>query len=187
MSDGYVEPEEMPPAAEGVDAAAEEGTPLPLDGELLPAGAPEVRWEGDAIRQHLQWFGAGLHELVGRGDRDWLMTKADLDRIGPPLERILNRYDTTRAVAAASDPIALAGGTMIYAVRSVLQSAAAQAEAREAAEAMAEGDRAGYVDYSGDAAPGAAEGAAEDPAARDARIKAWEARRAAADAERRAG
>ena len=103
--------------------------------EVIDVPEVDVQWEEAGIRSKLRVVGMGLHELIGRSEKDWLMTRQDLDNIAPPLTRILNRHEPLRAVAAASDPIDLLIGTGFYTGRSIMQAAAAAADAREAREA----------------------------------------------------
>lgn len=158
----YLEDE---PASAPSTGAADAGVEL-----APPPATADVEWLEENIRGHLELFGEGLHGVFGRAEKDWLMTQKDLDRIGGPLTRILNRYDATRAIAAASDPIALAAGTGTYAVRSVLQARAADMARREDAEQELEEDQAGYDDVpessqgssNGDRVRGAAAGLRTD-------------------------
>jgi hypothetical protein len=55
---------------------------------------------------------------VGPDDREtWKQTEEDLNAIAPPMTRLLNRYDVTRAAAAAGDEIALAAAITAYGAR----------------------------------------------------------------------
>lgn len=76
------------------------------------------------VRAVLFNVGDGVHAVAGVGEYDWVMTQRDLDRIAPPLTRILNRYDTTRAIAAYSDELAVALGVGLYGWRSALERVA---------------------------------------------------------------
>lgn len=80
--------------------------------------APEVEepeleideWDEQRVRELLNLQGEITHAAlrVGPDDEDtWKHTRRDLDTIAPPLTRILNRYDVTRAAAAAGDEILL--------------------------------------------------------------------------------
>lgn len=129
----YIEPE---PAARRTVAAGDE---VLLD---EPAVIDEVRWEEQAVTEHLEMVGGIVHELWGKAETDWVMSERDLQRIGPPLTRILNRYEPTARAAIASDPILLGYGTTMYAYRSILQARAAVAEEREQQERPP--DAAGY-------------------------------------------
>jgi hypothetical protein len=53
------------------------------DAQLLPVEVP--KWERETIEQLLRGTGAGVHWMWGVSERDWLMTKTDLERIAPPL------------------------------------------------------------------------------------------------------
>jgi len=47
----------------------------------------------------------------------WKQTEEDLHAIAPPMTRLLNRYDVTRAAAAAGDEIALVAALTAYGAR----------------------------------------------------------------------
>jgi hypothetical protein len=116
-------------------------------------------WSEDRVRTVLETQGAVVHGLVAvePESTEWLYTRADLQAIAPPLTRILNRYDATRAAAAASDELAVAVGFAGYAARSY-------SERKSALAALA----ADYEPPTGDpvASPGdlAAAAAFTDPA-----------------------
>lgn len=64
--------------------------------------------------------GEVTHAVLKAGpadDETWLHTERDLAAIAPPLTRILNRYDVTRAAAAAGDEILLVAAVGRYGVR----------------------------------------------------------------------
>lgn len=55
---------------------------------------------------------------VGAEDTEtWKQTEEDLKAIAPPMTRLLNRYDVTRAAAAAGDEIALGAAIAAYGAR----------------------------------------------------------------------
>lgn len=98
-----------------------------FDPRSAPA-APEVdepelpvdEWDEKRIREVLTFQGECTHHLLKAGAEDtatWKQTKQDLDSIAPPLTRILNRYDMTRAAAAAGDEILLAAALGRYGIR----------------------------------------------------------------------
>jgi hypothetical protein len=90
-------------------------------------------WEQATVEQFLTGTGHGLHLLLGAGEKDWLMTQTDLDRIAPPLTRIMNRYEPALAASVYADPLLVGWGLGLYGWRSVLQRQAAlkaRAEAR---------------------------------------------------------
>jgi hypothetical protein len=91
---------------------------VPLD-EPHPSAKVDL-WTTDRIRTVLETQGAVVHGLVAVDSEslEWLYTEADLKAIAPPLTRILNRYDVTRAAAAASDELSVAVGLAGYAARS---------------------------------------------------------------------
>jgi hypothetical protein len=147
----HAEPEQPDEQPVGILDPPPPPSELVAEAESLPT--PLAQWEEAAIRGYLTMVGDGAHELyawrfrsahgAGEAEQAWRMTEVDLDRIAPPLTRILNRYDAIRRVAPASDPIAVAVGTGMWAWRSALQSAAAARRAEESAQRPEE--RAGYV------------------------------------------
>jgi len=104
--------------------------------ELVDAQIAEEQWEEESVRQHLLMVGEGIHEVWGVAEKDWEMSSRDLNRIAPPLTRILNRYQPTRAVAEYSDPVLLGWGSFMYASRSVLQAKAAKLKKQEEEEGV---------------------------------------------------
>jgi hypothetical protein len=118
----------------------------PVDERALPG------WEQETIEQFLRGTGAGLHMLAGVGERDWLMTQADLERIAPPLTRIANRYEPALRLSPIADPLLVAHGFALYGWRSALERKRAQRDGEEAeprgdgyerVEASEEGDLEG--------------------------------------------
>jgi hypothetical protein len=95
------------PAAPDVDALDENA-------------AGEEQWDEERIREFLVLQGETTHWLLQVSDQDedtWLHTDRDLRAIAPPLTRILNRYDVTRAAAAAGDEILLVSAVSRYGLR----------------------------------------------------------------------
>jgi hypothetical protein len=90
-------------------------------GELHALPTPLLEWERDRVEQLLRAQGAAAHALFGVGAQDWAYTQEDLEAIAPPLTNILNRYDATRAAAAAGDELALAIAFGGYASRSYFE------------------------------------------------------------------
>jgi hypothetical protein len=95
-------------------------------------------WDEPRIREILTLQGEVTHELlrVGKDDTEtWIHTEKDLRAIAPPLTRILNRYDATRALAAAGDEALLAAAVVRYGARNFTKRrrllAARAAEAAE--------------------------------------------------------
>lgn len=77
-------------------------------------------WDEQRVREFLILQGEITHELLKVGEEDtetWLHTERDLRAIAPPLTRILNRYDATRALAAAGDEALLAAAVVRYGAR----------------------------------------------------------------------
>lgn len=109
-------------------ANAEE-RPADVDGEELLE-----EWQLEQVQSWLRNTGDLAHATVGVGELDWAMTKADLERIGPPLTRILNRYQPARAVAQFSDPASVAFGFGLYGWRSALERNAVLKAAKQQEE-----------------------------------------------------
>jgi hypothetical protein len=127
----------------------------PLEEQQLLDGAGEPLsgypgWEQESVEQFLSGTGHGLHLLIGAGEKDWLMTRTDLDRIAPPLTRILNRYEPSLRASVYADPLLVTHGVALYAWRSTLQR---QAALRQRAQER----RDGYVDVDIEAAAAGSE------------------------------
>lgn len=99
------------------DPAAEPAS-SPLAGALDGAGGED--WKEARVRGLLNAKGELVHGVlaVDKSSTEWRYTAADLDVIAPALTRILNRYDATRAAAAAGDELVVAVGFAGYAARS---------------------------------------------------------------------
>lgn len=98
---------ERAPAAPAVDVDEEP-----------PAGEDE--WDVARVRELLELQGEVTHAALAVGADDettWIHTERDLRAIAPPLTRILNRYDATRAAAAAGDELLLAAALGRYGIR----------------------------------------------------------------------
>ena len=100
-----------------------------FDPDHAPA-APEVDdvdelgddegWDEQKVQEFVVMQGEITHSLFNAGPEDdetWLHTERDLRAIVPPLTRILNRYDMTRAAAAAGDEALLAAAVARYGAR----------------------------------------------------------------------
>lgn len=141
-------PELGAPVALGEGAVDEQA--LAEEIKLLPG------WERETVEQFLSGTGHGLHMLIGAGEKDWLLTRTDLDRIAPPLTRILNRYEPAMRASVYADPLLVAHGLGLYGWRSALQRQAALR-----ARAEAQGDT--YVDVTEEPAPAPPPGAVPWP------------------------
>jgi hypothetical protein len=98
-----------------------EGAPSP-DGAAGVVEPPQFPgWEQDTIEQFLRGTGAGIHMLIGAAESDWKMTRADLDRIAPPLTRIANRWEPALRLSPLADPFLVAHGFALYGWRSALE------------------------------------------------------------------
>jgi hypothetical protein len=131
--DGYIED-----AGPGFDPREQITTELPpLGEEQLVATEPLERWEEDTVRAGLDGAGEAVHLMIGVGESDWKMTQADLDRIAPPLTRIMNRYEPIAQLAPYADPLLVAQGAAQYAFRSMVARRAALAAREQAFEGYA--------------------------------------------------
>lgn len=77
-------------------------------------------FELEHIEAFLKGTGAGIHLLLGQNDREWLMTKADLERMAPPLERIANRWEPALRLSPYADPLVFTYGAVLYVWRNAL-------------------------------------------------------------------
>lgn len=92
--------------------------PVVEEPDDAPAGEDE--WDVARVRELLELQGEVTHAALQVGADDettWIHTERDLRAIAPPLTRILNRYDATRAAAAAGDELLLAAALGRYGVR----------------------------------------------------------------------
>lgn len=130
----YLEPGPGPGVVELPEHVDEPGaqTRVGVDGEDL---ALYPGWELDQIEIFLKGIGAGVHELIGQTERDWLMTKADLERMAPPLTRIANRWEPAVRLSPLADPILFTYGGALYTWRNALAMQRARKERRAAEEA----------------------------------------------------
>ena len=144
---------EDPGPAFDAGRAAEEAAPEP------PPEPPALldEFHEDQVRSLLEAQGAAVHWAVAveKESDEWLYTKADLGAIAPPLTRILNRYDATRAMAGAADEGALVIGLTGYITRSYRARRAALARRAEAPPVPVSGHAAEVAD---DATPDLAPG-----------------------------
>jgi hypothetical protein len=102
--------------------------------EIPPSIEPTMGWEEQQLRDLLRGLGDGAHAVAGVGDADWAFIEADLDRIAPPLTRIMNRVPVLQAAAEKSDPLAVGIGFGLYGWRSAIERRTVLA--REEREAM---------------------------------------------------
>lgn len=126
--------EETGPGVVDLSQVPPEEEQLPLEGEVVE---PAQLWEQDTIEKFLQGTGVGLHMLAGVSEKDWLMTKTDLERIAPPLTRIVNRYEPLARLSPYGDPLLVAHGFALYGWRSALERKRAL---RDAEKELAHGD-----------------------------------------------
>lgn len=108
------------------DGAADQPPPAPVESVL------DVAWEEETVRGLLAAQGEVMHVAVAvdKESAEWRYTEGDLSSIAPPLTRILNRYDATRAAAQTGDELALIIGLTGYAGRSIAERRVAIARAR---------------------------------------------------------
>lgn len=135
------EPEEIAYVEERGPGIPELPDTIALGGEPAPElpGVPAYPgWEEKTVEQFLMGFGAGTHMLIGVADHDWQMTEKDLERIAPPLTRILNRWEPAVRVSPYADPLLVAHGFGLYGWRSALERQRALRDA-QAEQEIAEG------------------------------------------------
>jgi hypothetical protein len=146
------------------------GAAPPPAPELPAALAGGELWTVPRVKALMTAQGSLLHGAIAvdKQSSEWAYTEADLGAIAPALTRILNRYEPTRAAAAAGDELIVAVGFAGYAARSVSERRRALALARvdddQAADDAAD---VGLSDDDAAAAAGVAElaaGAGEFPA-----------------------
>lgn len=139
-------------AVEEIDYLEESGGPgiseLPERVEIPAddvAGAQEVPqypgWDQETIEVFLKGTGVGIHQLIGQTEKDWMMTEKDLERIGPPLTRIANRWEPALKLSPIADPLLVAHGMALYGWRSALEAKRAQRDREEEIDVP----RAGYA------------------------------------------
>jgi hypothetical protein len=99
---------------------AERAGDAPPPAELHALPEPLPGWEEPQVRTILGAQGLVVHNAIAveKEGEEWVYTKAELDTIAPPLTRILNRYDATRAAAGTGDELALVIGLTGYVGRS---------------------------------------------------------------------
>ena len=80
-------------------------------------------WEEKQVREILTTQGSATNFFLRLhpDDETWKHTEEDLSAIAPPLTRILNRYDATRALSAAGDEVVLGTALFNYGARNVTQ------------------------------------------------------------------
>jgi hypothetical protein len=100
-------------------------------------------WDLETVATFLQGTGSGIHMLIGQTERDWLMTKKDLERIAPPLTRIANRWEPALRLSPVADPLLVAHGFALYGWRSALERKRALRDQEEELESQV--PRAGYA------------------------------------------
>lgn len=96
---------------------------LELDPEFSDVDPEDLGWDEKQIKELLTTQGNGTNWLLRLDvdDDTWKHTQDDLAAIAPPLTRILNRFDATRAAAAAGDELALGTALFNYGARNVTQ------------------------------------------------------------------
>lgn len=99
---------------------AERAGDAPPPAELHALPEPPPGWEEPQVRTILRAQGLVVHNAVAveKEGEEWVYTATELDTIAPPLTRILNRYDATRAAAGTGDELALVIGLTGYVGRS---------------------------------------------------------------------
>lgn len=131
----------------GLDAGDAHFTPgeqaIPADDSLgdtyIPPAPELLEWTPERAGAMLRGAGFLLHaaDPVAREPEAaelWRATEQDVDAIGPPLARILNRYAPARALAGVSDEAELAFGMLAYAKRNLATRGRAITAKREREE-----------------------------------------------------
>jgi hypothetical protein len=77
-----------------------------------------LAWDEERVGFLVTAQGQATHAMIGVAETDWVWLDGELKAVVPPLTAILNRYDATRAAAAAGDELALAVGAFGYVLRS---------------------------------------------------------------------
>lgn len=124
---------------------SEEPAPADVDDDLepyQPVSAEPIDWTPDRAGTIVRAGGYLLHtaDSMARepeGEELWRATEADIDAIGAPLARILNRYEPTRRVAGYSDEGELILGVAGYARRNLALRGRIVTAKRQAEEAEA--------------------------------------------------
>lgn len=119
-------PEENPLGLEDDDFVPGD-RPVPADDELdlyEPPPRELLDWTPERAGAVVRAGGYLLHtaDSLSRepeGDNLWRATKADVAAIGPPLARILNRYEPARRLAGVADEGELAFAMIDYARRNL--------------------------------------------------------------------
>lgn len=123
MSD-FLDPDQGAGPEFDPDLAPEPPDVEEVGGELAAAtAAAEQGWIEQQVRDLLITQGNASNWLFRLHDQDetWKHTEEDLRAIAGPLTRILNRYDATRAAAAAGDEMALGAAIFNYGARNYTQ------------------------------------------------------------------
>jgi len=110
-------------------------------------------WEQEHIEQMLKGIGAGVHLLLGQNEREWLMTKEDLERMGPPATRIANRWEPALRLSPYADPVLFTYGAVLYVWRNALTMERRKKDQRAAAAPISDAQYE-YPDEGGDAEVG---------------------------------
>jgi len=134
----------------GVRVQQEGTAEEPFEPSLYPG------WDEEHFEIFLRGVGSGIHQLIGASEKDWLMTRTDLDRIVPPMTRIANRWEPALRLSPWADPALLIHGFALYVWRSELERRRAVKD-REPVEPAAD-----YVYESDIADPGETESADDD-------------------------
>ena len=141
----YLESDGPGPGITDLPSAIEQ----PPAGERVGAMAVDVELPGfqlEHVESFLKGTGAGIHLLLGQNEREWLMTKADLERMAPPLERIANRWEPALRLSPYADPLLFTYGSVLYVWRNAL---AVQRRKKDQAAKAAAGAHYEYPDGAG--------------------------------------
>jgi hypothetical protein len=161
-SEGPLGLEPVPPfvAGEGDESAPAPAAALEQGGDYEPPPPQLIEWTPERAAAIVRGAGYLLHASDGvarepGGERLWRATEEDAAAIGPPLARILNRYDAARRLAGVSDEAELTFALGAYAKRNLalrgrLLAEKAEREAERAApELFLTPERPGEADEAG--------------------------------------
>jgi hypothetical protein len=125
-------------SSNGSEFYADAGPQFDADAPPAPPVVDEppiaLAWDVAVVEGCLTAQGQVLHTAIGKAETEWIYTRDELKAIAPPLTRILNRYDATRAAAGTGDEIALLLGLVGYTGRSIQERRAVLAAERQDAD-----------------------------------------------------
>lgn len=135
------------------------GAELEDDGAYEPPAPELIDWTPERAASVIRAGGFLLHTADPLADEQggealWRATQGDIETMGPPLARILNRYATARRLAGLSDEGEFAIGMLDYAKRNLATRGRLRVQKKARLEAEQENHGGGL--FEGPAAPEAA-------------------------------